>query len=102
MFRVAASVFAPVLLALLAGPVGFAASQASRPDPSNLYLVIGARQTLDTALNRASVREVGPSRAPFARLVQMPPGFHAWLVNGGYLVLPASALAELCGIDLSS
>ncbi len=100
MFREAHALVLPVVLALLSGPIGFAASSASKSDTSDLYVVVGSRRALDDLLVQPGAREIGPYRAPFARIVQTSSDFHASLVSQGYWVFPASSLAELCGIRL--
>lgn len=102
MTRVFAVSLFPVLLAVSAGPIGFAMQQAGRLDPSHLYLVVGHPTQTDGFLARQDTREVGPYRAPFAQLIETSPEFHAWLVAHGYVVFPASALAALCGLETLS
>ncbi len=100
MFRDAHALVLPVALALLSGPIGFAASNASKSDTSDLYLVVGSRHALDDIRVQPDAREIGPYRAPFARTFQISSDFHASLVSQGYWIFPASSLAELCGIRL--
>jgi len=95
------SILLTASFAAIAGPLSFAISQASKPDPGHVYLIVGSTQTLSAALTLPGVREIGPSRAPFARIVQTSTGFHASLVESQYWVFPATPLAELCGIRLA-
>ena len=90
----------PIVLAALAGPVAFLVAGASDPDPSDLYLVVGRGGTLDRLLAAPEVREIGPYRAPFARIVQTSAGFHALLVDRHYWIYPATPLAAICGFAL--
>ncbi|MEM6305136.1 MAG: hypothetical protein AAF744_10460 [Pseudomonadota bacterium] len=82
----------------------FAAQDLGEKDPAGLYLMItvatvGADLTGDAA---ADVQEVGPLRAPFARMITAGPSTHAALLDAGHWLLPAGRLAALCGIDTLS
>ena len=101
MFAKACTLVAILLLASAAGPVGFAASHASKPDPSALYVIVGTDQTTSAIIASWGLREIGPYRAPFARLIHAPAEVHASLVENAYLIFPATPLAELCGIQLA-
>lgn len=100
MFRGALTFGLPVTLAMLAGPLGFAFSNAGTPDPANLYLVLGSNPVLDSLVAAPEAKEIGPYRAPFARIVEASEGFHSSLVDRGYWTFPATRLAELCGVRL--
>lgn len=102
MFRSTAAFCVPILLAVLAGPLSFALGSKAIPDESNLYIVVGSTRTLDGILAEPEIREIGPSRAPFARLVYTSSSFHASLVAQGYWTFPATRLAELCGVQLDT
>ena len=93
---------AAFLLAMTIGPVTFAMAQSGRPDGADIYLVLEPRASagLTRDLARVGAREIGPLRAPFARLITAVPTGHADLQNSGYLIMPASALALLCGIKI--
>ena len=90
----------PLLAAALAAPVSFVLGHVSEADPANLYLVIGTEEVLNDLLQHPDVREVSPYRPPLSRLVTTTPELHASLVIRDYWTLPATALAELCGIEL--
>lgn len=90
----------PVAMAVLAGPLIFALNSAAKPDALDLYLVVGRAHTLNSVLDQPDVREIGPYRAQFARIVSTSADFHASLVAEGYWIFPAASLAELCGIRL--
>lgn len=87
---------------MLAGPLSFALGSNAMPDKSNLYLVVGSARTLDSVLAEPEVREIGPYRAPYARIVQIAPKFHTSLAAQVYWTLPATTLAELCGVKLGA
>ncbi len=89
----------PLFAAAMAAPAVFVTSNVSKPDPGNLYLVFGTNQALDTLLDRPEVREAGPFRPPFGRMVTTTSAFHAFLVERHYWILPATQMAELCGIE---
>ena len=90
----------PLLAAMFAAPASVLLGHVSDADPADLYLVFGGAQVLDILLTDPGVQEVGPARAPFSRLITTTPEIHASLVDRNYWTLPASTLAELCGIDL--
>lgn len=102
MYRTCLYSFAPILLALLAGPLSFAVSNAYKADPSGLYLIVGSGRMLDAVVSHADTAEIGPYRAPFARLIQASPNFHTQLAESGYLFFPATSLAELCAIPANT
>ncbi|SEN67193.1 hypothetical protein [Palleronia pelagia] len=89
------------VLALWAGPVASVSAKAGVPDPAGIYLVVGRGTGSDASAGLMShgVRELGLSRAPFGRLVVASPDQHRLLNQNGYLVLPASFLAEICGLQ---
>lgn len=88
-----------VIRATSAGPLSVASSGVSRPDDANLSLIVGSNPALDRLLAHSEALEIGPYRAPFARLVSTSPDFHSSLVARGYWVFPATSLAALCGIQ---
>ena len=99
MFRTVSLICALVLLAALSGPFAYAASNLSRTDPSDVYIIVGFKHDLNSALEHDDVREVGPYRPLLARMVQVPEATHVWLVEKGFWVFPATALAKLCAVD---
>ena len=102
MFRSILGVSLPIALALLSGPAGFALGTTGKLDASDLYIVVGSPRALDSVLAKTDAREIGPYRAPFARMVNTPPDAHALWVAGGYWTFPATTLAELCGVQLDT
>ncbi|MEX0280913.1 MAG: hypothetical protein AB3N13_06935 [Arenibacterium sp.] len=101
MFRTFFGICIPVLMSMLAAPLSFALGSVAQPDRSDLYLIVGSPRLLTGVLAVPEAREIGPYRAPFARIVYTSPDFHDSLVTHGYWVFPATPLAELCGIRLS-
>lgn len=97
MVRPALMAFGLVLLALLAGPAALVSSQAARLDAAGLYLVIGRGE--DTRnIETAGARTIGLAQAPFARLIEASPKAHARIQDLGFLIIPASTLARICGV----
>lgn len=84
--------------AFFAGPLVFVASQAGKPDPLDLYILIdaGAPSANESHLASMGATDVGPMRGMFAKMVHAPPIAHAQIMQLGYFMLPASALAALC------
>jgi len=93
---------AAFLLAMTIGPVTFAVAQSGRPDDADIYLVFETRgaHRLTRDLAGIGAKEIGPVRAPFARMITAVPTGHAHLIKSGYIVMPASALALICGIKV--
>jgi|GEM_PF-5898558 len=87
------------VLALGAGPVASVSAKAGVPDPAGLYLLVDFGAGIDAPAGRTphGVREFGLTRWPLGRLVVASPDQHRRLTRDGYLVLPASILAEICG-----
>ena len=99
--RVRGLVYAfPLLAAALGAPMSFVLAHHSQTDPSNLYLVLGTEQNLSDLLAHPDVSQIGPYSPPFSRLVTTTPELHTSLVDRNYWTVPATALAELCGIEL--
>ena len=90
----------PLLVAAFGAPAVFILGHAAERDPAHLYLVFGTKPTLIDLLEHPDVREIGPYSPPFSRLVTTPAELHTSLVDQDYWFLPATVLAELCGIDL--
>ena len=90
----------PLLVAALSAPTGFALENASKEDPADLYLVFGSKGALSDLLDHPDVKEIGPYRPPFSRLVTTSSQLHTSLVDQDYFLLPASVLAELCGVKI--
>lgn len=88
----------PLLVAMVAAPVAHVASRSGQHDGSNVYVVIDTDSDLSAALTAAGARDIGPQTAPFARLMYAEPVAHAKLIASGFWVIPASALAALCGL----
>ena len=88
----------PLIAAVLAAPAGFTLSNMSETDPAGVYVILGTTDGLNDLLYHPNVREIGPYRAPFARMVTATPEFHTSLVDRGYWLFPAAAVAEFCGI----
>lgn len=74
------------------------------PDPADIYLVLELWNFggIAEAMTRAGAQELGPERPPLARMVWADPAALQVLVQTGLWVVPASALSEMCGIDLGA
>jgi len=86
---------------LLVGPFAFFTSQIGRPDPGDLYVIvdIGGKDGTTRAAIASGAAIVGPTRAPLATMIHAPQPVWARLSQAGYLLLPAGAVAAICGID---
>ncbi|MFK7837359.1 MAG: hypothetical protein AB8B60_14170 [Sulfitobacter sp.] len=86
---------------LLVGPLAFLGTQAGEPDPSDLYLVLGiwSEQEADMHLASFGAQAVGPENGVFSQLIVVEPDMHQKVKTAGYVLLPASAIAALCGIS---
>lgn len=91
------------LLALAIGPLSFLASHSGRADDGDVYIVfeIGSSTRLTKEISSAGAWEIGPKRPPMSRMIQASTAPHAQLKQAGYVMIPASALAALCGIELT-
>ncbi|MEP3510115.1 MAG: hypothetical protein ABJN38_00015 [Lentilitoribacter sp.] len=89
-------------LSLAIGPTSFIFSQAGQADDSDIYIVLGlsVESALEKRFSDLSVREIGPVQPLLARLIVAPPTGYEQLKSAGYTLIPASALAALCGIDV--
>ncbi|MEP2642420.1 hypothetical protein [Roseobacter sp.] len=85
----------------LVGPVAFIASQSGQQDAADLYVVVevGAQPLSQETLVVFGARDVGPVRSVLAKMILAPPAARERLLDAGYILLPASALAALCGIE---
>ncbi len=95
------AVLVPVVMASMAGPLALAANSVSERDHSDIYLLVGTSAALARIEAMPGIREIGPYRAPFARMIQARPDIHVELVRSRYWVIPASVLAEICGLKPS-
>ena len=102
MFKRALAAAVPIVLAVAASPLSIALGSAAKPDRANLYIVVGPSDDLNAVLSHAEVSEIGPYRAPFARMFQTSADFHSSLVSNGYWLFPATTLTEICGFDFAS
>lgn len=85
-------------LALFAGPIAFIASQAGKADASHVYLIIGwGEKTQADQIASFGARHIGPNQKMLSQMVEALPEAQARLTDAGYVLLPASALAALCG-----
>lgn len=93
----------PLAFALVAAPAALLANQTGQPDRANIYVLIDTPNLSDFAnATIADVSDIGPVRARFARMIYADPSAHHQLIESGYWVIPASALAALCGISSDS
>ncbi|WP_299619330.1 hypothetical protein [uncultured Tateyamaria sp.] len=101
MFRSVIWLSIALCAAVFVGPVALLASQSGRADPADLYFVVGVGVPglSDAALTDAGARNIGPAHGAMARMIHAPKTAHARLVQGGFVMVPAGALAAICGID---
>ena len=88
-------------LTLGVGPIALVASQAGRADRTDLYFLldIGAASLSRQQLTTYGAGGVGPLRGKLAQMIHAPPASRQRLRDAGYLLMPAGALAAICGID---
>ena len=86
-------------LSAAAAPALFVLGQSDEQDANDLYLLVGTGGTLDITIRHTDIREIGPYRAPFGRIVTASPAQHAQLIRNNHWIFPATRLAEICGIS---
>ena len=96
-FRLDLLLVAPVVLAVLAGPVALIASQTNEP-AGDIYLLV----TRDPAiaghrLESFGVRALGPETAAFGLFVTAEDEAVQAASDAGYWLIPAAKLAAICG-----
>lgn len=91
--------FAAILTVL--SPLGLLASHAGQADSANLYIIVdgGGASLTPHRLTSYGARGVGPLRGRLAKMIHAPPASQKQLLQAGYIMVPASALAEICGIS---
>lgn len=101
MYKCIPWMFAAFSCVAFTGPVAFVAAKANTPDPMALYLVfdLNRHDLANPLLASLGAVEVGPEQAKRARMVHAPPDVRTRLLDAGYLMLPAGALAAICGFD---
>lgn len=104
MMKSALWIFALLLLSAATGPLTFVMSQAGHRDTADVYIVLmpPSKSELSQDLSMLGGREIGPVQGMFGRMIIAPSTAHARLKKAGYTMLPASALAGLCGIETTS
>ena len=91
-------------LSVLAGPMAFFVSQIGDADPADIYIVVdgGGSSLSEQKLAAYGARGIGPLRGQFARMIHAPPTSRKRLLHAGFIIMPARALAELCGLVTDS
>jgi hypothetical protein len=104
MFKSVLWIVATACLTLIVGPLAFVASQAGQSDGADLYIILdgGGSSLSQHGLNSYGARGVGPLRGKLAKMIHAPPSSRAQLLQAGYVMLPASTLAAICGINTGS
>lgn len=92
----------PILLAALSGPASFVLSQAGQRDKGGVYLVLdfSAQERLADDLSLYGARAIGPTIPLFSRMITVSENGWEALRKSGYILLPATALATICGVPL--
>lgn len=92
------------LLTVFVGPLSLFASHAGRADPADLYIIVdGGGPTLSQhTLIAYGASNVGPQRGTLAKMIHAPPTSREQLMQAGYIMLPASTVAAICGISTAS
>lgn len=87
---------------LAIGPVSVVASQLGLPDNAGIYLVFefGSSARLTRDMSSSGAHELGPIRPPLSRMILASQTAHGQLKASGYTMIPASALAALCGVEV--
>ena len=91
----------PLVFASVAAPAALLAGQAGQRDAANIYVMIGTPRLegVREIIASSYLREIGPERAPFARMIYADPVTHTQLIRRGFWIIPASTLAALCGLS---
>jgi hypothetical protein len=84
------------------GPLSAIQSHSGQLDRGDLYVVLSfnSSSSVQEDLDLAGGRVLGPVHAIFSRLITVPPDGHSHLNLVGYRLLPASILADICGISV--
>lgn len=84
------------------GPLSAIQSHSGQLDRGDLYVVLSfiPSSSVQEDLDLAGGRVLGPVHAIFSRLITVPPDGHSHLNLVGYRLLPASILADICGISV--
>lgn len=92
----------PILLAALSGPASIVLSQAGQRDEGGVYLVLdfGAKERLANDLSRYGARAIGPTAPLFSRMITVSENGWEALHKSGYILLPATSLAAICGVPI--
>ncbi|SMX25418.1 hypothetical protein [Boseongicola aestuarii] len=87
-------------LTLLVSPLAIVSSQAGQADPADLYIIVdgGGSSLSQRNLISYGASEVGPFRGLLAKMIHAPPSSRTLLLQAGYVMVPASTLAAICGI----
>ncbi|AEI95250.1 hypothetical protein RLO149_c033060 [Roseobacter litoralis Och 149] len=90
------------MFTLAVGPLSVVASQSGLPDKAGVYLVFefGSSASLTRDMSSSGAQELGPIRPPLSRMILASQTAHDQLQTSGYTMIPASALAALCGIEI--
>lgn len=96
----AAWLIGAMIFTLVIGPASFVMSQSGRADVSDIYIILdfGSAKTLTQQISAFGGTEIGPTRPPLSRMILAPAAVHARLRTAGHILIPAGALAFLCGI----
>lgn len=84
------------LLTLVVGPISILSSQIGHPDPADLYLLLDFGR--ENPILDADINQIGPIRGLWAQMIHASTEAHHYLVQSGHLMLPASTLAQICGL----
>ncbi len=91
-------------LSVVAGPMAFVISQVGRAAPADIYIVVdgGGSSLSQHMLAAYGASAVGPLRAQFAKMIHAPPSAREQLLHAGFIMMPAKALAAICGVVTDS
>jgi hypothetical protein len=95
-------VFISFCIVAVIGPLSVIHSHSGQLDRGDLYVVLSfsSSSSFQEDLDLAGGRVLGPVHAIFSRLITVPPDGHSQLNFAGYRLLPASILADICGISV--
>lgn len=97
-------ILAAACLTLVVGPLMLVTAQAGQTDRADLYIIVdgGGSSLSQHELIAYGASGVGPLSGRLAQMIHAPPASRTRLLQAGYIMLPAAALAAICGINTDS
>ena len=79
----------------------FFLTQSGKSDPQDIYILMSSpfKKDLPAAVIDAGGYRIDPQRTAFSQFVVLPKAGHAHAVASGHVLISASVLAALCGLN---